>query len=66
LLCGPCSRSYRLHEKPDTGGAPLFMTENRQFHSFIMITMILNARHDSVIAGRSFWECFRRRGSLVR
>ena len=26
----------------------LFMTENRQFHSFIIITMILIAAHDSV------------------
>src|SRR5579864_4858740 len=52
----PAAASYRLHEKPgaDAGGAPLFMTENRQFHSFIMITMILTARHDSAIDGRRF------------
>src|SRR5882672_5603286 len=30
----------------------LFMTENRQFHSFIIITMILIAAHDSAIR----WE----------
>jgi hypothetical protein len=27
----------------------LFMTENRQFHSFIIITMILIVTHDSAI-----------------
>ena len=31
------------------------MTENGQFHSFIMITMILTARHDSAIGGRRFF-----------
>jgi hypothetical protein len=44
----------------------LFMTENQQFHSFIMITMILTATHDSAIGGTRFWEYFRGRGSLVR
>ena len=27
----------------------LFMTENRQFHSFIIVTMILISTHDSAI-----------------
>src|SRR5690242_12053576 len=36
------------------------MTENRQFHSFIMITMILTAGHDSAIRWEEFWEYLRR------
>ena len=31
----------------------LVMTENRQFHSFIIITMILIATHDSAIRWRT-------------
>src|ERR1700730_15882424 len=38
--------------EPILAAPPLFMTENRQFHSFIIITMILTARHDSAIR----WE----------
>src|SRR6478735_4840476 len=61
----PRSCSYRLHEKPraDIGGAPPFMTENRQFHSFIMITMILTARHDSAIDGKRLFGVLQEEGS---
>jgi hypothetical protein len=61
------SRSNRSHRHLlfPAGAPPLFMTENPQFHSFIIITMILTARHDSAIRGRRFREYFWR-GSLVR
>src|ERR1041385_3325209 len=39
---------------PIVATLPPFMTENRQFHSFIMITMILTSRHDPATR----WEGF--------
>jgi hypothetical protein len=37
------------------------MTENRQFRSFIIITMILTATHDSAIRWGRFWDRIGRR-----
>jgi len=48
VKCAEASGSSR-HSIHKGTNALLFMTENRQFHHFIIITMILTAAHDSAI-----------------
>jgi len=60
----PRDRRFAEFESHEASGFPqkekllLFLTENRQFHKFIILTMILPLSHDSAIYWGKIQEYF--------